>query len=91
MKHQSYIHLAVNKHTKIVEYVKVTAYHDKAAFQVLDKALIALGHNHFTLSSYPFELKRRLTKPFAGLVGFKSSDDLNTKHFLAEFIEDRHL
>lgn len=91
MKYQSYIHLAVNKHTRLVEYVKVTAYHEKANFQVLDKALIKLGHNHFTLISYPFELKRRLTKPFAGLVGFKSNDDLNTKHFLAEFIEDRHL
>ena len=91
MKKQSYIHLAVNNQTGIVEYVKVTAYHDKAAFQVFYKALTALGHNHFTLVSYPFELKRRLTKPFAGLVGFKSNDDLNTKHFLAEFIECRNL
>lgn len=91
MKKQSYIHLAVNKYTKIVEYVKVTAYHEKANFQVLDKALIKLGHNHFTLVSYPFELKKRLTKPFAGLVGFKSNDDLNTKHFLTEFIADHNL
>ena len=91
MKQQSYIHLAVNKYTRKVEYVKVTAYHEKANFQVLDKALIKLGHNKFTLVSYPVELKKRLTKPFAGLVGFKSNDDLNTKHFLAEFIEDRYL
>ena len=91
MKKQSYIHLAVNNQTGIVEYVKVTAYHDKSTFQVLGKALIALGHNQFTLVSYPFELKRRLTKPFAGLVGFKSNDDLNTKHFLVEFIKGRNL
>lgn len=91
MKQQSYIHLAVNKHTRLVEYVKVTAYHEKANFQVLDKALIKLGHNRFTLVSYPVELKKRLTKPFTCLVGFKSNDDLNTKHFLTEFITDHNL
>ena len=88
---QSYIHIAVNHKTKIVEFVKVTAYHEKADFQVLDKALIKLGHNHFTLISYPVELKKRLTKPFECLVSFKHSDDLNTKHFLTEFITDHNL
>lgn len=90
MKKQSYIHIASDINNRVV-FVKVTAYHDKASFQVLDKALIKLGHNKFTLISYPFELKKRLTKPFKGLLDMHHLSDYGTREFLKEFIADRDL
>lgn len=91
MKKQAYIHLAYNQKDRVIKFVKVTKYHDKAHQTQCNNALIHIGHNGFTFISFPFELKQLHTKPFKGLIGLVYSDDLNVREFLKEFIEDRGL
>ena len=88
---QAYIHIAHHSKTKEVFFVKVTKYSQASTHTQCNNALIKSGHNDFTLISYPFMLKELHTKPFKGLVGFKISDELNTREFLKEFISDRGL
>lgn len=90
----SLIHIAVNKRTKFVEWVKVTAPSDKACHTQCNNALIALGHNDFYLLSVDVILAKRSTAPFKKLLvtnKYKCTDDMRLSNFIAFYIEQYNL
>ena len=88
---QSLIHVAVNKRTKLVEWVKVTAYSNKACHTQINNALVALGHNDFYLLSVQVELIERITAPFKKLLvdaKYRCTNDYALTLFLNKYTKD---
>ena len=87
----SLIHIAVNKRTKRVEWVKVTAPSDKACHTQCNNALIALDHNDFYLLSVQVELAERTTAPFKKLLvdaNYRCTDDSALATFLDKYTKE---